>query len=245
MAKRVAQLLLSKGSSVPFGLSLVAHAGLVVVAANHLALSASTSPAPSEIELSGTDPAQNETEASPQSAPVGNAALRNAALRSETRLATYREPTASSRPSALQPVAAASVSASAESDGPRFVMVVARATAQRSELPSAKEVSTGAIAGQRAPVAESVAETPARLRMGNPPAYTAAALSAGVEADVPLEIVVSEAGAVISARGLVHVGYGLDEAAVESVRGYRFTAAVHDGKAVSVRMKWLVRFQLR
>jgi hypothetical protein len=66
-----------------------------------------------------------------------------------------------------------------------------------------------------------------------------------VEADVPLEIVVSEAGVVIGARGLAHVGYGLDEAALESVRGFRFSAASHDGKAVAVRMKWLMRFQLQ
>ena len=81
--------------------------------------------------------------------------------------------------------------------------------------------------------------------MGNAPTYTAAALSAGVEADVPLEIVVSEAGTVQSARGVEHVGYGLDEAALQAVRSYRFTPALRGGKPVPVRMRWLMRFQLR
>lgn len=74
-----------------------------------------------------------------------------------------------------------------------------------------------------------------RLKTWGAPAYNSAALSAGVEADVALEIVVNEAGAVISARGIAHVGCGLDEAALESVRAYRFTPASRAHRAVAVR----------
>jgi protein TonB len=96
-----------------------------------------------------------------------------------------------------------------------------------------------------APISEGIADAPAKLVAGAPPAYTAAAQAAGVEADVPLEIVVDSAGSVQSARVLGHAGYGLDEAALGAVRGYRFAPARRAGKAVAVRMRWLMRFQLR
>ena len=54
-----------------------------------------------------------------------------------------------------------------------------------------------------------------------------------------------ETAAVQAARLLAHIGYGLDEAALAAVRGYRFAAATRAGSAVAVRMRWLMRFQLR
>jgi protein TonB len=95
------------------------------------------------------------------------------------------------------------------------------------------------------PIAEMQADTPAKLVSGMPPAYTRAAQGAGVEADVPLEIVVDREGAVASARVLRPVGYGLDEVALRGVREYRFAPARRHGEPVAVRMKWLMRFQLR
>ena len=77
------------------------------------------------------------------------------------------------------------------------------------------------------------------------PAYTAAALASDIEANVPLEIVVDGNGIVTTARGLEHVGYGLDGTARQSVLGYRFTKAMRDGRPVPVRMRWLMRLQLR
>ncbi|HEY3256301.1 MAG TPA: energy transducer TonB, partial [Polyangiaceae bacterium] len=95
------------------------------------------------------------------------------------------------------------------------------------------------------PAAEAAVDTPAKLITGSSPSYTHEAEAAGVEADVPLEIVVDSAGSVLSARALSHVGYGLDEAALRSVRGYRFSPARRAGKTLAVRMHWLMRFQLR
>lgn len=74
--------------------------------------------------------------------------------------------------------------------------------------------------------------------------YPAEARHAGVEADVPVGIVVDETGRVVSARALERPGYGLDVAAVESVRAYRFAPARRDGQAVRVRMRWVVQFHL-
>jgi periplasmic protein TonB len=95
------------------------------------------------------------------------------------------------------------------------------------------------------PAPEASVDAPARLLTGSSASYTREAEQAGVEADVPLEIVVDSKGSVLSARVLSHVGYGLDEAALRNVRAYRFSPARRAGKPLAVRMRWLMRFQLR
>jgi TonB family protein len=126
----------------------------------------------------------------------------------------------------------------------RFVLTVARGgngpegascNGHESEAPSASAT----------PVAEDRVDIAARLLVGHPPAYTPEAEAAGVEADVPVEIVVDDHGNVVSARAIRRVGYGLDEAALRSLRDYRFHPARRGGRPVAVRMRWLVRFELR
>ncbi|MEI9948835.1 MAG: energy transducer TonB [Pseudomonadota bacterium] len=129
---------------------------------------------------------------------------------------------------------------------PRFVLTVAPAPHTAGGISAGSGSAEAANAGAPAePAPEASVDTPAKLRAGSSPSYTREAEAAGVEADVPLEIVVDGAGSVISARALSHVGYGLDEAALQSVRGYRFSPARRGGKALAVRMHWLMRFQLR
>jgi len=50
---------------------------------------------------------------------------------------------------------------------------------------------------------------------------------------------------VTSAVGLGRAGFGLDEAARQAVTRYRFSPALRDGRAVRVRMRWIVQFRLR
>lgn len=95
------------------------------------------------------------------------------------------------------------------------------------------------------PALETGVDAPAKILFEPEPPYPAAAETAGVEAQVPVEIVVDATGAVRSARALQHAGYGLDEAATLGVRAYRFTPAKRSGHAVAVRMKWSVVFKLR
>jgi TonB family protein len=95
------------------------------------------------------------------------------------------------------------------------------------------------------PVPEQHVTSRARLASGGAPAYPESARADGIEADVPLEIVVSPAGTVETARVIRPAGHGLDEAALDAVRAYRFTPAIKDGHAVRVRMQWLVQFRLR
>jgi TonB family protein len=93
-------------------------------------------------------------------------------------------------------------------------------------------------------VPEEGVSTPARLARGGAPVYPQLARDKGVEADVPLEIVISPAGVVESARALSHPGYGLEQAALEGVRSYRFSPAIQRGRPVRVRMRWTVEFRL-
>jgi len=131
---------------------------------------------------------------------------------------------------------------------PRFALTVGPATSRPSGAQSAADRGEPSDEGQlvaAAPATEASVDTPARLLSGNSPSYTREAEAAGVEADVPLEIVVDSAGAVVAARVLAQVGYGLDQAALGSVRAFRFSPARRGGKALAVRMRWLMRFQLR
>ena len=128
---------------------------------------------------------------------------------------------------------------------PRFVMTMG----SRARIPDAGAAIDGR-AGTTSfgvadkPVPEAAVDTAATLLSGCA-RYTRQAEAAGVEATVPLEIVVDRTGAVIDARVLAHVGYGLDEAALQGIRAYRFSPARRAGKTLAVRMRWMMRFQLR
>jgi protein TonB len=158
---------------------------------------------------------------------------------------TQAEPTTTTSESEPTPVA----SSAAQSPPPRFTISVSKspgsvsANLARASVAGSNSPSLGGTADT--PLSSASVDVPARLRAGNVPAYTPAALAAGIEGNVPLEIVIGETGLVTSARGLEHVGYGLDEAARQSVLGYRFTPAMRKNRPVPVRMRWLMRFQLR
>jgi protein TonB len=95
------------------------------------------------------------------------------------------------------------------------------------------------------PVAEGEADARARLLSEPRPAYPAAAAEAGIEADVPLEIVVDASGRVVSAHAVGRAGYGLDEAAEAAIRAYRFAPALRAGRPYAVRVRWTMQFRLR
>ena len=156
-------------------------------------------------------------------------------------------PTAAEAETAAASAAAAPVTLDSTAPAtPRFVMTVGSNARARLGTTTGAGLGEGAAEGSSAtPAAEASVDTPAKLLAGGTPSYTHEAESAGIEADVPLEIIVDAAGSVVGARALSRVGYGLDEAALRSVRGYRFSPARRGGKALAVRMRWLMRFQLR
>jgi len=142
-----------------------------------------------------------------------------------------------------RPLAPASVTEPSSIAPARFVLTIG---ASSSETHGA----AGSGAASDAPPAAAVltedgVDRAATLITGSAPAYTREAEVAGVEADVPLEIVVDDRGNVVSARGLRRVGYGLDEVALRGIQDYRFAPARRSGHPVAVRMRWVVRFELR
>ena len=233
--------------STAISVSLLAHLGLATIAVYHIRSlgNPNTSAKPeSYLEMPAPDllpPSINPVE------PALNTVRASGVHRSATNDASHREATARATPTvpSVEPAAPTDLLAGSAASAPRFVMAAIPTTRLSSGVvANSGHRVLGGDAGN-APISDGIADVPAKLRAGAPPAYTAAAQAAGVEADVPLKIVVDPSGSVLSAEGLSHVGYGLDEAALNAVRGYRFTPARRAGKAVAVYMRWLMRFQLR
>jgi len=92
---------------------------------------------------------------------------------------------------------------------------------------------------------ESTVTERATLLSTEAPTYPEAARAAGIETTITLEIVVDSKGVVTSARATgAPSGYGFEAAATAAVGRYRFSPARVAGRAVSVRMRWPVRFEL-
>lgn len=87
--------------------------------------------------------------------------------------------------------------------------------------------------------------TPATVASQPVPRYPDEARAAEVETDVPVDIVVDATGSVIDARVGRPVGFGLDEAALDTVRRTRFHPARRQGHPVAVRMRWTMQFRLQ
>jgi len=94
-------------------------------------------------------------------------------------------------------------------------------------------------------VTEESVDVPATVVQRAPALYPEAARRAEIEADVPLLLTLSAAGAVTEATALSHPGYGLEEAALRAARGYLFRPALRAGRPVPVRMRWVIQFRLR
>lgn len=233
--------------SASLSVSILAHAGLAVVI-THQAASMSSLKATGKSDQFQEVPAPSLLPLMPDSVePLPDTNRTLSARRSTVHKAPHRGLTTGTAQSVLNAETAAptDVLATPEVSAPRFVMVAIPTTRISSGVVARAGLGLRGGESSNAPISERTADIPAKLIAGVPPAYTSAAQIAGVEADVPLEIVVDSAGSVQSARGLGHVGYGLDEAALNAVRGYRFAPAQRAGRTVAVRMRWLMRFQLR
>jgi TonB family protein len=126
---------------------------------------------------------------------------------------------------------------------PRFTLLGAPAALPTAAQPSSERTGIAA-----APTvvwnARDVTE-PARLLTTSRAIYPEAATAAGIETDVVLELVLDESGHVQSARPRSHLGYGLEQAALDAIRAYRFSPARRAGRPVRVRLCWTVSFRLR
>jgi periplasmic protein TonB len=76
------------------------------------------------------------------------------------------------------------------------------------------------------------------------PAYADRAREAGIQGKVRVELTVDETGAVVDAKILESLGYGLDEAALEAARASLFTPATRCGVATRTSFVIGIRFAL-
>jgi protein TonB len=229
-------------------LSVLVHGGVVAVAfeeAHGAVHAAAARPAERLLEVNADDLTLEppETAPAPLAAPAGVPRAFAAAPVHHTAAPPPPAPAPAEEPAlgAASPVVDAPAPRA-----PRFVMAAPALSVPGSSAPAVTAGSAGSPAAlPPTPLDEHAVDVPAKLVAGTPPAYPPSAEAAGVEANVPVELVVSAAGSVQSAVALARVGYGLDEAALTAVRHYRFAPARRAGVAVAVRMRWVVRFELR
>jgi protein TonB len=74
--------------------------------------------------------------------------------------------------------------------------------------------------------------------------YPEEARRAGIEGTVTLSITVDPEGKVVAAKVVAGPGYGLNEAARDAIKRFRFKPAVKGGEAVSTEMKYAYTFLL-
>jgi protein TonB len=74
--------------------------------------------------------------------------------------------------------------------------------------------------------------------------YPEEARRAGIEGTVTLSITVDNTGAVVNVKVLTGPGYGLNEAARDAIRRFKFKPASKNGESVSTEMKYSYTFLL-
>jgi len=77
------------------------------------------------------------------------------------------------------------------------------------------------------------------------PAFTPAARHLRRQGRIILEAVIDKEGAVVDAKILKGLGFGLDESALETVSSWRFTPARRNGRAIAVIYNLVINFELR
>jgi TonB family protein len=238
-------------------LSVSAHAAVAFVAAHGGGSSAVAGPGPlaelpaPELVTLGAPPIENPSGEAVRAEPDGHRAHHKHpyAVRADHD-ATPHDPSVPHIPLLGQTTDRPNAPPSAIVDVPstapaRFVLTVGSQPSVHGGVVSANGGESETPSASAAPFGEDTVDTAATLLSGGAPAYTREAESARVEAEVPLEIVVDDRGEVVAARALRRAGFGLDEVALRSVRAYRFKPARRAGHPVPVRMRWLVRFELR
>jgi TonB family protein len=220
--------------------SVVAHAALVVAAVVGLhGAHATTSGAPANVDAVMIDAPEVVAEA-PRLPKIVDSPLEHAAATSRVHEARLEQRAAGA--STHEAPAATSVVTASNAPTAHFSMTV------NAVEPTAATVTKLAAPREVPAAAPAMASGSARARVTYrvDPKYTDEALSAGIEGDVGLEIVVSETGAFVSARVTRRLGYGLDEAALAAVAKWRFEPYRDvDGRVAAVRMPWPVRFRLQ
>ena len=94
------------------------------------------------------------------------------------------------------------------------------------------------------PLEEYLISTPPQLLETFKPQYPKAARDLGIEGAVRVEIVIDREGVVRSVRIIEGLGHGTEEAALEAARRLRFNPAAAGGRAVAVKIQFIINFEL-
>lgn len=224
--------------------SLALHVGAAVITAGLGGMRVAEREAPLEIEISAIEAAGERAQPTPPPPPPPP---RIEPARSIAASSAVRKGPAAAKLVRAQPVVRALDEPGdagvddAHSEPLRFTLPNATAP----HAPTHRFGTIGALVHSEPTFSAAQVGVPARLLASAPLVYPARARAAEIEGDVEVEIVVDTRGRVVDARVARPAGYGLDEAALVAVRGYRFSPASRDGAAVRVRMRWSVQFQLR
>jgi len=239
--------------------SLTAHAMAAAAASVvlPLALPAQGHEVAVEVDLASADrAAAPEAEAAPPRSalprPDSKSALKPRGARTSADHGPMREITAATptvTPSLLATTSSASgpIVAVEATPSARFTLSMGTVPAP---APGPTSPRMAAVAGQSGPtgsdvVGEKDVEVAARPIWNPKPPYPPQAERAEVEGDVPLQIVIDTDGRVVEAHSISRCGYGLDEAAEQAIRAWRFSPALRHGRPVRVRMRWPFQFRLR
>jgi TonB family protein len=130
---------------------------------------------------------------------------------------------------------------------PHFAIATSTSTGGSATLAKTSGTATSfeGTPNEDAPYAEGAVDVPARAARKVSPQYPFEARSSGIEASVKLEIVLSARGVRQSVMALSHVGHGLEQEAIAALRRTPFSPAMKQGRAVPVRMIWIVEFRLQ
>jgi TonB family protein len=237
------------GRAVALGASVVAHAAVVVAAASggHAPVRAQAAESRElTVEVVEAPVPEQVEEAPPRDAHDHDARPHDPSI--------VHHPHAPPVPRASEPAPVAmpepdlSAAPQPASEPPRFTMAIGNVSPRVTSVAPAAGGNGAGGAGGHDDVDEvfpaATVSVPARCA-GSAPRYTREAEAAGIELDVPLEIVVDARGRVLDAKTLAPAGYGLDASAVAGARTMRCEPAQRAGRAVSVRMRWVTTFRLR
>jgi protein TonB len=247
---RLRQMTFTTGArSAAVSVSLAAHAALIVVAAPHEPPRPLPQQAPASVIVELTSVALGGDAvaiAPPDAAPPAAAAPQRHAAPHEPRAK------AASAAPAFAPMTSEPTNATAPEIGglpgsPSIAHFTLAPMGQWSASLAAAKPKAAAQPLQADPeiVSERDVSQRAKLVSASEVSYPSEARAAEIEAEVPVEIVVAATGHVADARSLTRTGYGLDDAALRAIRGYRFEPALRAGRRVAVRMRWQVSFRLR
>jgi periplasmic protein TonB len=221
-------------SPLALGVSLAVHAAMVVASVPHASTSSTGPDQVVTVEMTADPAPDPDATFAPA---IERAAKTPESVRSNVLSTSHAGPKPERPLSAPAPVGLVL----ATDDTPIFTMAIGGATDGAGGVVSP---SGTALPRDGALLPEDAVDVRARLVLGLPPAYPAAARAEGVEGDVVLELIVGLTGAVESAQVVRGMGHGLEAAALRAARAFRFTPAIKAGRPVRVRLPWPVRFRL-